>query len=61
MDNKLITGAVFVDLRKAFDTVDHSLLLSKLARYGLTAGSIQWFKDYLDNRQILGLASRTKI
>ena len=53
MDNTLITGAVFVDLRKAFDTVDHSLLLSKLARYGITAGSIQWFQDYLDNRQII--------
>ena len=53
MDNKLVTGAVFVDLRKAFDTVDHSLLLNKLARYGLTPGSIQWFKDYLDNRQII--------
>ena len=52
MDNKFITGAVFVDLRKAFDTVDHSLLLNKLARYGLTPGSIQWFKDYLENRQI---------
>ena len=52
MDNKFITGAVFVDLRKAFDTVDHSLLLSKLARYGLTPASIQWFKDYLENRQI---------
>ena len=45
-------------------TVYHSLLLSKLARYGLTAGSIQWFKDYLDNwkmiTQINGTLSEPK-
>ena len=64
MDKRLLTGAVFVDLRKAFDTVDHILLLDKLAGFGFTAGSIQWFTDYLENRQIVtqinGTLSQTK-
>ena len=35
MDKGLMTGAVFIDLRKAFDTVDHARLLSKLPIYGI--------------------------
>jgi len=35
MDQGLLTGAVFIDLRKAFDSVDHELLISKLQSYGL--------------------------
>ena len=34
LDNKLVTGAVFIDLRKAFDTVDHELLILKLRNLG---------------------------
>ena len=42
MDNKLIIGAVFIDLRKAFDTVDHSLLIAKLKNIGFSAPVINW-------------------
>ena len=50
MDNKLITGAVFIDLRKAFDTVDHSLLIAKLKNIGFSAPVINWFTSYLSSR-----------
>ena len=36
IDNKLLTGVAFVDLRKAFDTVDHEVLISKLTSIGCT-------------------------
>ena len=50
MDNKLITGAVFIDLRKAFDTVDHTLLLTKLRHIGFSTPVINWFTSYLSSR-----------
>ena len=51
MDNGLLTGAVYLDLKKAFDTVDHKTLLNKLSRIGMRNTELSWFKDYLDNRQ----------
>ena len=45
----MFTGSVFIDLRKAFDTVNHDLLLAKLYDYGVTGGELDWFKDYLSN------------
>ena len=50
IDQKMLTGAVFVDLRKAFDTVDHSLLLAKLKHYGVVETELKWFCDYFKNR-----------
>ena len=58
MDKGLVTGAVFLDLAKAFDTVDHSLLFEKLASSGLSNDSVNWFKSYLTNRnQLTALAN----
>ena len=49
MDNGLVTGAVFLDLSKAFDTVKHQLLLKKLGSLGLDNNSMDWFKSYLSD------------
>ena len=44
------TIAAFIDLRKAFDTVDHSVLLLKIDHYGIRSDNYHWFKNYLGNR-----------
>ena len=50
MDNKTFSCGVFVDLEKAFDTVKHSILLSKLNHYGIRGKNNEWFQSYLSNR-----------
>lgn len=42
MDNGLVTDAVFLDLSKAFDSVDHQLVLKKLKSLGLHINSMDW-------------------
>ncbi|PFX19774.1 putative RNA-directed DNA polymerase from transposon BS [Stylophora pistillata] len=51
MDSGRLIGAVFFDLSKAFDTVDHNLLLHKLNSVGLTDDTLNWFQSYLTNRK----------
>ena len=48
-DNKL-SGVAFIDLRKAFDTVNHEFLLKKLRSLGCSINSVRWFKSYLSDR-----------
>ena len=43
----LFSGVVMIDLRKAFDVVNHNLLLKKLQVYGLNTNSLKWFQSYL--------------
>ena len=50
IDNNLITCGVFIDFSKAFDTVNHEILLAKLFKYGIRCHSLQWFNSYLTNR-----------
>ena len=50
MDKGLLTGAVFIDLKKAFDTVPHDGLLNKLYRYGIQDQPLSWFVSYLSNK-----------
>ena len=51
MDNDEVTGLVFIVLRKAFDVIDHELLLKKFSMYGATPSSVAWFKSYLSERK----------
>ncbi len=49
-DQGQYTGAIFIDLSKAFDLVDHYLLLDKLFAIGLDQNALLWFNAYLHNR-----------
>ena len=51
LDNKKITVGAFIDLKKAFDTIDHSLLIKKLEYYGIGGVLLNWLKSYLDHRK----------
>ena len=46
-----MVGTVFIDLKKAFDTVDHDLLCKKLEHYGVRQRELSWFQSYLSNRK----------
>ena len=51
IDSGKLVGTVFLDLRKAFDLVDHDILIYKLKLYHFSEKSINLFKSYLSNRQ----------
>ncbi|CAB4038784.1 Hypothetical predicted protein [Paramuricea clavata] len=51
MDAGLVDGVVFLDLRKAFDTVDHKILIKKLKIYRVQNTALKWFISYLFDRK----------
>ena len=51
IDRGMVNGVIFLDLKKAFDTIDHEILLMKLACYGVDDQSLLWFRSYLNDRQ----------
>ena len=64
IENKKYGCGVFVDLKKAFDTVNHQILLSKLEHYGIRDITLKLFKSYLERRKqfvsINGIVSDTR-
>ena len=50
-DNKQFVCGLFIELQKAFDKVDHNILLEKIQHYGIRGIAHQWFKSYLENRK----------
>ena len=53
VDKGRLIGACFVDLTKAFDTISHSTLVSKLPKYGIHDRELEWSTDYLFNRKAI--------
>ena len=50
IENKKYGCGVFIELKKAFDNVNHKILLLKLEHYGIRGKSLEWFASYLNNR-----------
>ena len=48
-DKGLLTGMILIDLQKAFDTIDHEILLKKMCYLGFSISTIGWFRSYLRN------------
>ena len=51
IDQNQFNLAIFLDLKKIFDTVEHTILLASLGKYGIRKLSGDWFESYLENRK----------
>ena len=60
IDNGFLNGVVFIDLKKAFDTIDHEIILRKLSYFGADQATAKWFQSYLSNRTLsITLSAKT--
>ena len=50
IDKGMVNIGIFIDFKKAFDTINHTILFKKLEHYGVQGVPLQWFKDYLADR-----------
>ena len=60
MDKKLITCSIFLDLRKAYDTIDHTILIKKVEKYGIIGLPLQLLASYLTDRQQYTIVNQYK-
>ena len=51
IDNRKYGCGLFIDLCKAFDTVNHAILITKMEHYGIRGTALEWFKSYLTSRK----------
>lgn len=62
LDKNIQSDVLYLDFAKAFDSVDHAILIEKLKWYGVTGNLLEWFTDYLRDRSprvvIEGVASK---
>jgi hypothetical protein len=62
LNSRLLVGGIFCDLRKAFDCMDHDILLSKMYQYGIIGKSHNLITSYLANRsQRVIITSKSKL
>ena len=50
IDDGYLVGTCFLDISKCFDTIDHSILLHKLTKYGIQNKELNWFRSHLTNK-----------
>ena len=61
LDKKEVVVGIYIDLQKAFDTVNHEILLYKLQRYGVRGIAYDWLVSYLSNRRQYCLVNKKTV